>query len=76
MWWSSKRSTPAASPNLPIAPCSMRPNIDSVPMGLSISAAMLPSPSVPTRVFRLCTKLLQLQAVIANKQCQSLQVAL
>jgi hypothetical protein len=50
MWWNSKPSTPAASPSLPIAPCSIRPIIDNVPTGRSISAAMLPSPDVPASV--------------------------
>ena len=50
MCLNSKLSTPVTSPSLPIAPCSISPIIDSVPMGRSISAAMLPLPGVPARV--------------------------
>ena len=50
MCLNSKLSTPAASPSLPIAPCTISPSIDNVPIGRSISAARLPSPGVPARV--------------------------
>jgi hypothetical protein len=75
MCWNSKRSTPAASPSRPIAPCSISPIIGSVPMGRSITAAMLPSPGVPATVFSgsapnccSCSRLLPTKSV---KVCTS-----
>ena len=50
MWSSWKWSTLWASPSEPRASRSISPIIDTVPMGRSISAAMVLSPGVPARV--------------------------
>ena len=56
---------------MPIAPCSISRIIDSVPIGRSITAAMLPAPGVPARVSSgSAPNCSQLQPVVADEQGQ------